>query len=125
MTVENTDLIHAPGSLESLGGTHHFQRFNPALGLTFLPSKAITAYAGYNEGSRAPNDARHLSRLLEHLSRGDATYVAPIPLQSLRASSTAPILHIGMKTALRPPAEKRASLVFPSRKGRGSTFHNR
>jgi outer membrane receptor protein involved in Fe transport len=54
-TVENTDLIHAPGSPESLAGTHHFQRFNPALGLTFSPSKAITAYAGYNEGSRAPS----------------------------------------------------------------------
>jgi outer membrane receptor protein involved in Fe transport len=38
----------------SLSGKHVFSRFNPALGLTYSPSKSLNAYAGYSEGSRAP-----------------------------------------------------------------------
>ena len=37
-----------------LDGDHAFRRLNPALGLTFNPSPALTAYASYNEGVRAP-----------------------------------------------------------------------
>ncbi|MDE1947112.1 MAG: TonB-dependent receptor [Burkholderiales bacterium] len=38
----------------ALDGDHGFQRFNPAVGLTWNPSKAMTAYASYNEGMRVP-----------------------------------------------------------------------
>lgn len=38
----------------SLDGSHTFNRINPALGLTFSPSKTLNTYVGYNEGSRAP-----------------------------------------------------------------------
>ncbi|MBB4865745.1 outer membrane receptor protein involved in Fe transport [Pseudomonas nitritireducens] len=38
----------------SLSGKHHFNRFNPAIGLTFQATPNLTAYAGYSEGSRAP-----------------------------------------------------------------------
>lgn len=54
-SVNNTDAIHADGTPESLSGAHRFARFNPAIGLTFAPSSSFTAYAGYNEGSRAPS----------------------------------------------------------------------
>jgi outer membrane receptor protein involved in Fe transport len=38
-----------------LDGNSTFSRFNPALGLNFNPSSALTAYAGYSEGMRAPS----------------------------------------------------------------------
>jgi outer membrane receptor protein involved in Fe transport len=38
----------------SLDGKHNFQRFNPAIGLTFNPIPNLNTYVGYNEGSRAP-----------------------------------------------------------------------
>jgi outer membrane receptor protein involved in Fe transport len=41
-------------SAESLTGNHSFQRFNPAVGLSFTPTKDLTVYGSYNEGMRAP-----------------------------------------------------------------------
>jgi outer membrane receptor protein involved in Fe transport len=38
----------------SLDGDHVFRRFNPAFGLSYAPSRAINAYAGYSESSRTP-----------------------------------------------------------------------
>ena len=38
----------------ALNGNHSFRRFNPALGLTYNPVNAFTAFAGYNEGMRIP-----------------------------------------------------------------------
>jgi len=53
--VENRDkLIPDSSDPESLSGDHSFSRFNPAVGLTFTPSKALTLYGSYNEGMRAP-----------------------------------------------------------------------
>jgi outer membrane receptor protein involved in Fe transport len=40
--------------MESLTGNHSFQRFNPAAGLSFTPTKDLTVYGSYNEGMRAP-----------------------------------------------------------------------
>lgn len=51
--VENTDKL-IPDGEESLSGDHSFNRINPAIGLTFTPTRDLTAYASYNEGSRAP-----------------------------------------------------------------------
>ena len=42
------------GNAPELDGSHRFTRFNPAIGLNFNPSNALTLYAGYNEGMRAP-----------------------------------------------------------------------
>ena len=52
--ITNTDLINA-GTAASLSGNHRFSRLNPAVGVTYAPSKALVAYAAYNEGSRAPS----------------------------------------------------------------------
>ncbi len=38
----------------SLDGDHRFNRFNPAVGLSFTPQPAVNAYLGYSESSRAP-----------------------------------------------------------------------
>lgn len=38
----------------TLDGEHVFRRFNPAFGVSYAPSRAINAYAGYSESSRTP-----------------------------------------------------------------------
>jgi outer membrane receptor protein involved in Fe transport len=35
-------------------GDHTYERVNPSVGVTVTPGKALTLYANYNEGSRAP-----------------------------------------------------------------------
>jgi outer membrane receptor protein involved in Fe transport len=65
--VKNTDKINPKGSLEdvdgdpltpdedvSLSGNHSFSRLNPAIGLSFTPTKDLSVYGSYNEGMRAP-----------------------------------------------------------------------
>ncbi|ACT50988.1 TonB-dependent receptor [Methylovorus glucosotrophus] len=51
--VENTDHLIPTGE-ESLSGNHSFNRINPAVGITFTPTRDLTVYGSYNEGSRAP-----------------------------------------------------------------------
>ena len=53
-TVENRDLLHEASDSASLSGEHRFARFNPAIGVTFSPSRTLNAYAGYSQSSRAP-----------------------------------------------------------------------
>ena len=53
--VKNSDkLIPDSSDPESLNGNHSFSRFNPAVGLSFTPSKDLSVYGSYNEGMRAP-----------------------------------------------------------------------
>jgi outer membrane receptor protein involved in Fe transport len=57
--VENDDRLNPipdpdPTLNTSLTSEQSFNRINPAIGLNFTPSKDLTAYASYNEGSRAP-----------------------------------------------------------------------
>lgn len=53
-SIKNRDQLHADGDSASLSGDHRFSRFNPAVGLTYSPTKTLNAYAGYSESSRAP-----------------------------------------------------------------------
>ena len=43
------------GRAPGLDGQYAFARFAPAIGINFKPSPALTAYATYNEGMRAPS----------------------------------------------------------------------
>lgn len=52
-SVENRDQINPGAGPGSLDGDHAFNRFNPAIGVTFDASPATNLYAGYSEGSRA------------------------------------------------------------------------
>ena len=54
-TVTNVDGITPGGGTGSLDGAYIFSRFNPAIGLTFAPARALTLYAGVNQGARAPS----------------------------------------------------------------------
>lgn len=57
--VENKDKLNPipdpdPVLNTSLTSNQSYSRFNPAIGVNYVPSKNLTAYASYNEGSRAP-----------------------------------------------------------------------
>lgn len=57
--IKNRDGFHeekvAAGEAgSSLNGDHEFNRINPAIGLSYTPARSFSAYASYNEGSRAP-----------------------------------------------------------------------
>jgi outer membrane receptor protein involved in Fe transport len=57
--VENDDKLNPipdpdPTLNTSLTSDQSYNRINPALGINYTPSKNLTAYASYNEGSRAP-----------------------------------------------------------------------
>jgi iron complex outermembrane recepter protein len=48
-------LADRTGESPELNGSHNFQRFNPAGGITFRPTPALTLYASYGESARAPS----------------------------------------------------------------------
>jgi outer membrane receptor protein involved in Fe transport len=57
--VENKDKLNPipnpdPVLNTSLTSNQSYSRFNPAIGLNYVPNNNLTAYASYNEGSRAP-----------------------------------------------------------------------
>jgi outer membrane receptor protein involved in Fe transport len=51
--VNNRDAITPGGGPGSLDGEHVFQRFNPAVGMTFDVTPSANVFVGYSEGSRA------------------------------------------------------------------------
>jgi outer membrane receptor protein involved in Fe transport len=53
-SINNKDLILPDAGPGSLTGEHVFDRFNPAVGVTFRPWSRLNAYASYTEGNRAP-----------------------------------------------------------------------
>ena len=52
--VNNQDQNNPGGGAGSLDGDHVFQRLNPAVGLAFAISPALSTYMGYSESSRTP-----------------------------------------------------------------------
>ncbi len=48
-------LADGSGETPALDGSHRYARVNPAAGLTWTPSPAITAYAGWSQGMRVPS----------------------------------------------------------------------
>ena len=53
-TVNNLDLLNPIAGPGSLTGDYTFQRFNPAIGITYSPIASVNAYARFSQGSRAP-----------------------------------------------------------------------
>jgi outer membrane receptor protein involved in Fe transport len=49
------ELLDRTGESPELNGRHEFHRFNPAGGITFQPTSALTLYASYGESTRAPS----------------------------------------------------------------------
>ena len=52
--VARVTILDESGESPELNGINTFRRFNPAVGITYSPSERLTAYAAYNEGTRAP-----------------------------------------------------------------------
>jgi outer membrane receptor protein involved in Fe transport len=52
--IENSDRINPGGGAGSLDGNDVFQRFNPAVGLTYNPFSYLNFYGSVTQGSRAP-----------------------------------------------------------------------
>ncbi len=52
--VANFDYINPVPGPGSLDGHYRYERFNPAVGLTWSPIRTLNAYASYTQGSRAP-----------------------------------------------------------------------
>ena len=53
-TIDNSDRINPVAGPGSLDGDYIYQRFNPAVGITWSPISSLNAYARYSQGSRAP-----------------------------------------------------------------------
>ncbi|MFO1412886.1 MAG: TonB-dependent receptor [Burkholderiales bacterium] len=53
--VNNEDRLDPGGGPGSLDGHYTYSRFNPAVGVTWSPTRMANAYAGYSEGNRAPS----------------------------------------------------------------------
>jgi outer membrane receptor protein involved in Fe transport len=53
-SIRNTDRLHPVAGRGSLTGNNTYQRFNPAVGLTYSPAGSWNLYASYIQGSRAP-----------------------------------------------------------------------
>ena len=54
-SIDNIDRLNPGGGAGSLDGSHVYSRLNPAAGVTFSPTPTVNLYAGYGEGSRAPD----------------------------------------------------------------------
>lgn len=54
-SLTNSDRIRPGGGANSLNGDHAFSRLNPAVGAAYVASRELSAYVGYNEGSRTPS----------------------------------------------------------------------
>ncbi len=52
--IDNTDLLSPAPGPGSLTGDYVFQRFNPAIGITWSPISSVNFYARFSQGSRAP-----------------------------------------------------------------------
>ncbi|HEX6795666.1 MAG TPA: TonB-dependent receptor, partial [Casimicrobiaceae bacterium] len=50
----HVEIADRSGEDPQLDGSSTFTRFNPSVGVNFNPTQALTAYASYNEGMRAP-----------------------------------------------------------------------
>jgi outer membrane receptor protein involved in Fe transport len=53
-TVDNGDRLNPMAGPGSLTADYVYQRFNPAVGITWSPISTLNAYARYSQGSRAP-----------------------------------------------------------------------
>jgi outer membrane receptor protein involved in Fe transport len=54
LTVDDSDRINPIAGPGSLDGDYVYQRFNPAVGITWSPVATVNAYASYTQSSRAP-----------------------------------------------------------------------
>ncbi len=72
----------------ALNGDHTFTRFNPAVGLNFNPSAALTTYVSYSQGMRAPTPIELTCADPAAPCRLPNNFLADPPLQKVVAKTT-------------------------------------
>ena len=70
-----------------LNGNHEFDRFNPAIGVTVGVADNVTAYAGYNEASRAPSPVELTCADEDDPCRLPNAFLADPPLEQVVAKT--------------------------------------
>ena len=71
----------------ALDGRHEFDRFNPAIGLTYAVSDSVTAYVSYNESNRAPSPVELTCADENDPCRLPNAFVADPPLEQVVAKT--------------------------------------
>jgi len=71
---------------DDLDGNHTFERFNPAIGLTF-GTEAVTFYAGYSEANRAPSPVELTCADEDDPCRLPNAFLADPPLEQVVAKT--------------------------------------
>jgi outer membrane receptor protein involved in Fe transport len=79
-----SDLFGANPALE---GSHNFDRFNPAVGITWQFHPKVNAYAGYSESSRAPTAIELACSDPDFACRLPNAFLADPPLEQVVARS--------------------------------------
>ncbi len=82
-----TTIADQTGEDPDLNGRHSFSRFNPAAGLTYQWSKALSAYGGYSESTRAPTPVELTCADEDAPCRLPNQFVADPPLKQVVAKS--------------------------------------
>jgi len=72
---------------DDLSGEHDFERFNPAIGLTWAVNEALTLYAGYSESNRAPSPVELTCADEDDPCRLPNAFVADPPLEQVVAKT--------------------------------------
>src|SRR5690606_17702513 len=71
----------------ALDGRHEFDRFNPAIGVTYVLSDDVTFYAGYSESNRAPSPVELTCADEDDPCRLPNAFVADPPLEQVVAKT--------------------------------------
>jgi len=71
----------------ALDGHHEFDRFNPAIGITYALTDTVTAYAGYSESNRAPSPVELTCADENDPCRLPNAFVADPPLEQVVAKT--------------------------------------
>jgi outer membrane receptor protein involved in Fe transport len=71
----------------ALNGRHEFDRFNPAIGMTYELSDGVTFYAGYSESNRAPSPVELTCADEDDPCRLPNAFVADPPLAQVVAKT--------------------------------------
>ena len=83
------------GTNPALDGNNRFSRFNPAVGATFKPVPALTAYVNYNEGMRIPTPVE--------LTCADPTAPCSLPNAFLADPPLDPVIAKTVEAGVRGP----------------------
>jgi len=82
------ELSDRSGANPQLDGRHDYSRFNPALGVTFRLTPAMTLYGSYGESTRAPSPVELACASEDAPCNLPNAFLADPPLQQVVAKST-------------------------------------